>query len=103
MPEVTLLDRMLIRLARVPLRLLNRRFDQSRGRVWHWRIASTKPTRTALGVLRPKAGVLTIGFAGSDNIWAIHVTREQLELVRDSAIETIRLQDEQYAAEADHG
>jgi hypothetical protein len=94
---VTALDRLLIWLARQTLRLVGRRFNQGKGRVWYMNVASTRPGRFPSGALTPKAGWVFLGFGAERNLFAMYVTREMLELFRDSTIDVIERQDVQYA------
>jgi hypothetical protein len=94
---VTALDRLLVWLARQTLRLVGRRFNQAKDRVWHMNVATLRPQRLPSGALTPKAGLVFLGFGAERNLFAMHVTREMLELFRDSTIDVIEKQDAQYA------
>ena len=94
---MSVLDRLLLWMARMTLRLVGTRFNQAKGRVWYISTASTRPRRLRSGVLVPKAGWVFLGFGAERNLLAMHVTREMLELFRDGAIEAVRIQDSQYA------
>lgn len=94
---MTMFDRLLVRVASMVLRLVGRRFNQAKGRVWYVNIASTRPQRLRSGALTPKAGWVFLGFGAERNLFAMHVTREMLELFRDNAVEVVRIQDAQYA------
>jgi hypothetical protein len=94
---MTAFDRFLVWLARWALHLVARRFNQGRGRVWYMNTATLRPQRLPSGALTPKAGVVFLGFGAERNLFAMHVTRQMLELFRDGATTVLAQQDAQYA------
>lgn len=103
---MTMIDRFLVFVARLAMISLHRRFNQAKGRVWWWKVVSTRPRPGQWGHGQP-AGYGVVGFGGSEaeaygerywkSIIAITFTREMLDLLVDSAVKVREQQDAQLA------
>lgn len=97
---MTWIDRLLAWHVRTAITLLHRRMSEAHGRVYWFRLTTTKPSRLRSGAYTPKAGVLTVGYGSPAEqmpLMDFYITREMFDVLTDSAIETRRVQDAQYA------
>jgi hypothetical protein len=98
---VTRYDRFACLLVRLAMRLVERRCDQAKGRVFWWKVETFRPRRLRSGAVAPKASLFRFGFGAGDaaagNLATIWLSREMTEQLRDNIIEGLDTQDAQYA------
>lgn len=107
---MTLYDRLLCRLVRLVMRLVEQRADQGKGRVFWWKVETFRPLRLRSGAVAPKASLFRLGFGGNDteangdgtgtapgSLATLWMSREMTEKLRDDITHGLDLQDAQYA------
>jgi hypothetical protein len=94
-----LINRIVVRIAERAVGLVHRRFDLTRGLVWHVNVSANRPRRFVDGSLSEKLALLSIGFGQLDDVRPvidIVLTREMLDLFIQGAISVREQQDAQY-------
>lgn len=94
---MTPLDRLLVWITGGLVKILQRRFSQENGRVFHITVTTNRPVRLARGTLLGKHTYVGVGFGAPNNVIGVALTREQSDHLATSLAEVTRLQDNQYA------